>query len=100
MKRMIPEVPTQGSDLRCGTPHQRSVRAVSELLWSDKSREVWFSLRENHVNGHGFGLHQFRNCFRRDLSLCAGAKECAATGSSGELAANLNSPAVLVDHAD
>ena len=32
-------------------------------MWPDKAREVWFSLRENHVNAGGFGLHQFRNCF-------------------------------------
>jgi hypothetical protein len=30
------------------------VKAFSQLLWSGKSSEVWFSLRENHVNVGGF----------------------------------------------
>jgi hypothetical protein len=40
-------------------------RAVSQLLWSDKDREVWFSLLENHEEVFRFGLHQLRNCFIR-----------------------------------
>jgi hypothetical protein len=38
------------------------VRAVSQLLWSGKDREEWFSLRENHDKAYRFGLHQLRNC--------------------------------------
>jgi hypothetical protein len=37
------------------------VKAVSQLLWPDKDREVWFSLEENHEKAHPFGLHQLRN---------------------------------------
>jgi hypothetical protein len=33
-----------------------SLRAVSQLLWSDKDREVWFSLEENHEKAYRFGL--------------------------------------------
>jgi hypothetical protein len=40
----------------------RTVKAVSQLLWPDKDREVWFSLGENHEEGCGFALHQLRNC--------------------------------------
>jgi hypothetical protein len=29
-------------------------RAVSQLLWPDKSREVWFSLGENHEEAFRF----------------------------------------------
>jgi hypothetical protein len=36
-------------------------RAISQLLWSHKGREEWFSLRENHERRRGFGLHQLRN---------------------------------------
>jgi hypothetical protein len=36
-------------------------RAVSQLLWSHKGREEWFSLGENHERRLGFGLHQLRN---------------------------------------
>jgi hypothetical protein len=38
-----------------------SSKAVSQLLWSEKDREVWFSLKENHEKAGGFGLHQLRN---------------------------------------
>jgi hypothetical protein len=38
-------------------------RAVSQLLWPDKDREVWFSLKENHEKAYGSGLHQLRNSF-------------------------------------
>ena len=34
------------------------IRAVSQLLWSEKDREVWFSLAENHEKTYRFGLHQ------------------------------------------
>src|ERR1700693_1551297 len=37
-------------------------RAVSQLLWSGKDREEWFSLRENHGKVCRFDLHQLRNC--------------------------------------
>jgi hypothetical protein len=36
-------------------------RAVSQLLWSQKVRAEWFSLRENHERLFRFGLHQLRN---------------------------------------
>jgi len=36
-------------------------RAVSQLLWTEKDREVWFSLGENHGKACCFGLHQLRN---------------------------------------
>ena len=36
-------------------------RAVSQLLWSDKDGEVWFSLEENHEKTYRSGLHQLRN---------------------------------------
>ncbi len=39
------------------------LKAFSQLLWPDKSSEVWFSLRENHVKACSFGLHQLRKCF-------------------------------------
>jgi hypothetical protein len=29
-------------------------KAVSQLLWSEKDREVWFSLKENHEKACGF----------------------------------------------
>ncbi len=47
-------------------------RAVSQLLWPNKDREVWFSLRENHENAYPFGLYQLRNCphFRFLLAVC------------------------------
>jgi hypothetical protein len=38
--------------------------ALSQLLWPDKGREVWFSLGENHEKACRFGLHQLRNCLR------------------------------------
>jgi hypothetical protein len=41
--------------------------ALSQLLWRDKGREVWFSLRENHKKACRFGLHQLRNCLRGDF---------------------------------
>src|SRR5271168_1966479 len=31
-----------------------SAKAFSQLLWSGKSSEVWFSLRENHIKVGGF----------------------------------------------
>jgi hypothetical protein len=43
----------------------RGSKAVSQLLWPDKDREVWFSLEENHEMAYPFGLHQLRNCFSR-----------------------------------
>ena len=52
--------------------------AVSQLLWPDKDREEWFSLRENHERLFCFGLHQLRNRYSALLAaliLCA----CGAT---------------------
>jgi hypothetical protein len=43
-------------------------KAVSQLLWPQKVREEWFSLRENHERLFRFGLHQLRN---RCGSFCA-----------------------------
>jgi hypothetical protein len=37
------------------------IRAVSQLLWPDKDREVWFSLEENHEKAYRSGLHPLRN---------------------------------------
>jgi photosystem II stability/assembly factor-like uncharacterized protein len=37
-------------------------RAVSQLLWTEKDREAWFSLGENHEKACGSGLHPLRNC--------------------------------------
>jgi S-disulfanyl-L-cysteine oxidoreductase SoxD len=43
-------------------------RAVSQLLWPDRDREEWFSLRENHVRRHGSpgfparGTHRGQSC--------------------------------------
>ena len=37
---------------------------LSQLLWRDNVREVWFSLGENHEKAGRFGLHQLRNCLR------------------------------------
>jgi len=39
----------------------RLSRAVSQLLWSHKGREEWFSLGENHEKVLGFGVHQLRS---------------------------------------
>jgi hypothetical protein len=41
---------------------RRLVKAVSQLLWPYKDREVWFSLGENHEKACSFGLYQLRNC--------------------------------------
>jgi hypothetical protein len=43
-------------------PIWRGIRAVSQLLWTEKDREVWFSLGENHEKACRFGLHQLLNC--------------------------------------
>ncbi len=45
----------------------RGLIAVSQLLGSEKDREEWFSLGENHEKVRGFGLHQLRNRYRRWL---------------------------------
>jgi 2-iminobutanoate/2-iminopropanoate deaminase len=44
-------------------------KAVSQLLWSHKDREKWFSLGENHVRRRSFGLHPLRNRCERALIL-------------------------------
>src|SRR6202034_2662543 len=38
-----------------------TAKAVSQLPWSDKGREEWFSLGENHERRGGSGLPQLRN---------------------------------------
>ena len=40
-------------------------KAVSQLLWSDKDREEWFSLGENPRKGLSLRLHQLRNCYEQ-----------------------------------
>jgi hypothetical protein len=50
--------------LLCGEFDFHDFKALSQLLWPHKDREVWFSLEENHEKGLGFGLHQLRNRFR------------------------------------
>ena len=52
-----------------------SFRAVSQLLWPDKDREVWFSLGENHEKVYRFGLHQLRNCYTVGRSIYERLKE-------------------------
>jgi hypothetical protein len=44
-----------------------AAKAVSQLLWSQKGREEWFSLGENHERRRGFGLHQLRNRYNRTV---------------------------------
>jgi NodT family efflux transporter outer membrane factor (OMF) lipoprotein len=51
------------------------LRAVSQLRWSGKDREVWFFLRKNHDKVSRFGLNQLRNCLTSVL-LCAGVTGC------------------------
>src|ERR1700677_2850339 len=52
----------------CETYLAGPTRAVSQLLWPDKGREVWFSLGENHEKGSCFGLHQLRKCSKAQRS--------------------------------
>jgi hypothetical protein len=59
----------------------RKIRAVSQLLWPDKDREVWFSLGENHEKASRFGLHQLRNCLR--FLIFAGAASLASQAGNG-----------------
>jgi len=66
-------LPTQASTaLTC--PFSNAVarvcrlKPVSQVLWSDKDREVWFSLGENHEEACRFGLHQSRNCSAPDFA--------------------------------
>jgi|SRR5450631_2616484 hypothetical protein len=50
-----------------GRTERTLLTALSQLLWPDKGREVWFSLGENHEKTCCFGLHQLRNCLRGDF---------------------------------
>jgi len=57
-------------------------------LWSDKDREVWFSLAENHEKAYCFGLRQLRNCSSReaataDIGLEHGAGAVLVAGDAG-----------------
>ncbi len=61
-----------------------SFKAFSQLPWSGKSSEVWFSLRENHVNVGGFGLHQLRKCSRTKIFFAAGLCLAACFGVRAE----------------
>jgi hypothetical protein len=56
----------------CAIEYSGPIRAVSQLLWSEKDREEWFSLRENHEKAYRFGLHQLRNCSRAAASAATG----------------------------
>jgi hypothetical protein len=56
----------------------RASRAVLQLLWPDKDREVWFSLGENHEKAYLFDLHPLRNCFHDEKTGIFGA------GSTGK----------------
>jgi hypothetical protein len=49
-----------------GRTERTLLTALSQLLWPDKGREVWFSLGENHEKACRFGLHQLRKCLRGD----------------------------------
>jgi hypothetical protein len=49
------------------TPGRTLLTALSQLLWRDKGREVWFSLGENHEKASGFDPHQLRNCSRGEF---------------------------------
>jgi hypothetical protein len=42
-------------------------RAVSQLLWPDKDREVWFCLGENHENAYRFPDFLQRSTGREQL---------------------------------
>jgi len=55
--------------------HPLGVKAVSQLRWSGKDREVWFFLRKNHDKVSRFGLHQLRNGLAGVL-LCAAVAGC------------------------
>jgi hypothetical protein len=50
---------TAQSRERTGRP---LLKALSQLSWPHKGREVWFSLGENHERAGRFGLLQLRNC--------------------------------------
>jgi hypothetical protein len=52
---------------------RRALRAVLQLLWPVKGREVWFSLGENHEKAYRFGRRQLRNCFRQFPLVLVGA---------------------------
>jgi hypothetical protein len=56
--------------------------AVSQLLWSDKDREVWFFLEKNHEKVYRFGLHQLRNCFGGQGAQCRQARLAGAVVST------------------
>ena len=53
-----------------GIENSFQLRQFRNLLWTDKNREVWFSLEENHEKAYHFGLHQLRNCRARLLQGC------------------------------
>jgi NodT family efflux transporter outer membrane factor (OMF) lipoprotein len=61
------------------TRHRRNIngwlKAVSQLRWPGKDRDVWFFLRKNHDKVSCFGPHQLRNCLAGVL-LCAGLTGC------------------------
>jgi hypothetical protein len=44
---------------RCQTS-RRLLRRFPQLRWTDKAREEWFSLGENHEKTCGFYLNQLR----------------------------------------
>ena len=67
--------------------HFAAIRAVSQLLWPHKDREVWFSLGENHENVFRFGLHlvwnHSRTCLQRMAWLLLLAGLASASWADG-----------------
>ena len=53
---------------------KRSFRAVSQLPWPGKDREVWFFLAKNHEKVSLSGLHRLRNCLA-----CGGLQQVLET---------------------
>jgi hypothetical protein len=56
----------------CGSSQNRclaaeTAKAVSQLLWPDKDREVWFSLGENHEKVYRFPDFLHRSTGREQL---------------------------------
>ena len=57
-------------------------KAVSQLLWTDKDREVWFSLRENHEGAYRFPDFLQRNTGREQRCATFFAESRMQLGSS------------------
>ena len=70
-------------------------KAVSQLLWSDKDREVWFSLGENHEKAFRFpDFLQPALVERSDVRLssrkaaCSSVATQSSTGNPGSVYTN------------